>query len=205
MSNESLSKKFEICRERPFNHVNEETDTQWDFVVSENLLTLRFDESRSSLDWRQNFNLLKKPYRGMKTSFRVHSGFLKKYKSIREEIHSILNTFDVDKIEILGHSQGGALALLAHEDIGYNFPKFGTPNMVTVVFGCPRVFGWFAPKDRWHNVIRIQNSNDAVTKIPFTWLGFKHVGIPINIGDKRKWYSLKVKDHLPKNYRESFE
>lgn len=206
MSNGSLLNSFEKARKRPFNQENTETDTQWDYSIDESgKLTLRFEESRSSIDWKLNFSFLRQPYRGMKPRFRVHSGFLKKYKSIRTTLFDVLAKSEYTTIEILGYSQGGALALLAHEDIWFHKPDFREGKLFTITFATPKVFGWRAPKERWHGVVRIQNGNDAVTKIPFWFLGYKHVGTPINLGSKRVWWKISLKEHLPDSYKDTME
>lgn len=205
MSNISFLEKYNKTRSKPFKQVNKETDTQWDYAIENGKLILRFDETRSPMDWWQNFRFLRKPYRDMKPKFRVHKGFIGKYKSIRSTLFGIIASSEYDRIEILGYSQGGALALLAHEDIWYHRPELRNNKLITIVFGCPRVVSWFAPKDRWHNVIRIQNGNDIVSKVPFSFLGYKHVGVPVTIGPERKWWKLSINDHFPKSYRESME
>lgn len=206
MSNPALEKDFELSRQKPFTFRNYDTDTEWDSAIDGDTLILRFQETLSSTDWVDNFSTMKKPYRGMKDSFRVHSGFIRKYKSIRgdlfREIERLKGQFSI--IRILGYSQGGALSILVHEDIWYNLPEY-RESVYTTVFGCPRVVSWGAPKERWKNVIRIENGNDVVTKVPFRWMLFSHVGNRLLIGAEKRWWKLSIRDHFPKSYKESME
>src|SRR6056297_400847 len=91
MSNKSLLSNFEKTREKPFRFINKETSTEWDYFIDEHRrLVLRFDETRSPMDWWQNFRFFRKPYRDMKNRFGVHKGFLLKYKSIRKALFKSL-------------------------------------------------------------------------------------------------------------------
>ncbi|MDA3855889.1 MAG: lipase family protein [Candidatus Woesearchaeota archaeon] len=182
----------------PYPYENKETDTQWDFYKTEDTLILRFQGSFSKKDWLQNFNAFIVPYKDMKKRFYVHAGFLKKYKSIREEVLKVCADEDIKEIEILGHSQGAGLSILAHEDIRYHFPNI---EVNSYVYGCPRVVSWNAPDDRWKGFNSIRNGNDVATKVPFFWMGYKHVGKKINVGKKRIPFIFSFKAHYPNSYK----
>ena len=203
----TLYNQFILTRTKPFNQENTETDTQWDYTVDGNNLVLRFDETRSKRDWLDNFDFLRVPYRNMKPRFRVHRGFLRKYKSIRSEIHAVITDNNIQRVQIYGFSQGGALATLAHEDIWFHFENLreGAENLTTYVFGSPRVVSWFAPAQRWHHLFRIENGNDPVTKIPFPFFGYKHVGTPLHFGHQKRWFLFRVNDHYPNSYSDSLK
>lgn len=179
------------------------TDTQYKIEEDQDSIIISFQGSVSKKDWLQNFMFWKRPYKEMTKTFFVHAGFLKKYKAVHDVIiHRVLSTNK--KVKIRGYSQGAALALLCHEDMYF----WTTEQPDTIVFGCPRVFsifGWKTLKKRLSNVKRIENSNDAVTKIPFGWMLYKHYGIKIHIGNKKRWWKLSFKDHLPSSYKKSME
>ncbi|MCK5613989.1 lipase family protein [Candidatus Pacearchaeota archaeon] len=184
----------------------QETDTQYRIEENDENITISFQGSVSNLDWLQNFAVWKKPYKRMENLFFVHAGFLKKYKAVQPEIlHRIKMARDLKKhVMIRGYSQGAGLALLCHEDVVFNANYL--PQ--TKVFGCPRVFSIFNSKliqRRMHNLVRYQNGNDTVTKIPFSLMLFKHYGKGINIGRKRRWWKLSFKDHKTTNYKRSME
>ncbi len=180
------------------------TDTQYVVEVIGNTLTIKFQGSVSTLDWIYNFIFIPffliKPYHHMPKLYFVHRGFLEKYKAVRLEIQkAILDNMD-KKIIILGYSQGAALAILAHEDIVFTFGV----QPETTVFGCPRVFSLFGYRmlsDRLRGITRVENSNDIVTRVPFTWMGYRHYGKKIHIGVRRNWFKYSVKDHL--TYKEN--
>jgi len=180
------------------------TDTQYKIIEDDECITVSFQGSISKLDWFQNFSVWKKPYKHMKKLFFVHAGFLKKYKSVRPEVMDriIGARLEGKEVQIRGYSQGAGIALLCHEDVWYECQYLAE----TKVFGCPRVFSIFNGKElqkRFLNAVRYQNGNDAVTKIPFLWMLFKHYGESKNIGKKRRWWKLSFKDHKTFSYKKS--
>jgi predicted lipase len=198
-----LRDKFEITQTRPFRCVGKETDTQWDWERKGDKLILRVEETKSKKDWFFNFWFLKKPYKDMDHPYRVHIGFLLKWKNIQEDVMKLI-TPDVNQVEVYGFSQGAAIATLIHEDIWYNFPRLRENGLNSWVFGCPRVVSWNAPTIRWKTLTRVSNSNDMVTKVPFFWMGFKHVqGEKIHVGKRSLPFFLVPLDHEPNKYRTS--
>ena len=157
----------------PHKQVNKDTDTEWGYKVEDNTLYLSFQGSTSKEDWKQNFNFLKVPYKNMPKKFRVHKGFLIKWKSIEQDVLKLV-TKNITKVIIAGFSQGGAVSLLAHESIFFHFERLQN-NIFTYAFGTPRVFSWNVPKERFKNVTYIQYGGDIVTGVPFTLMGYKHV------------------------------
>lgn len=184
------------------------TDTQYAIEETDDTLIIKFQGSVSKLDWFYNFFFLPfflvKPYHNMPKLYFVHRGFLKKYKAVRLEIQKAVYANLEKNINILGYSQGAALALLAHEDIAFTFGV----RSETTVFGCPRVFSLFGYKmlaNRLRGITRIENSNDIVTRLPFAIMLFRHYGVKIHIGQKRNLFRFSIKDHLPRSYRMSME
>ena len=126
---------------------------------------LYFQASNEESDWALNFDFPAVPYKHMKEKFLVHRGFLKAWKSVRDEI--ALLDFDT----IVGYSMGGAMATLAHEDFRYRKGY----QLKTIVFGCPKVL--FLPsrhaRSRFTEIERFANREDIVSKLPPF---FTHVG-----------------------------
>lgn len=175
-------------------------DAQYRIERTEDSIIITFQGSTSPLDWKHNFSFWKKPYNRMSTLFFVHAGFLKMYKSVRPYIaEAVKNAFEEDKlIKIRGYSQGAALALLAHEDVFFNY----NVHPDTVVFGCPRVFSIFGSKELKFSlgkVVRVENGNDIFTKIP-VWF-YRHYGTVRHTGSKRQWWKISFRDHL--KYKEN--
>jgi len=160
-------------------NVNEKTDTQWALVKGERNV-LVFPYTVSKLDWLQNFDFFKIPYKGMRRKWFAHRGFLNKYKSVRDDI--LESVQGLDNLIVTGFSQGGALATLALEDILFNYPNI---TVYGASFGAPRSVGWLAPQKRWHNLIRYEVNGDPVTMLPPFIFGYKHVGHTVLLGAKR--------------------
>ena len=80
-----------------------------------------------------------------------------------------------------GHSYGAALAILCAVDLEYNYPF---KDYEVIVFGCPRV-GNKAFKDSYNlrifKTLRVETRNDFITKLPFKFLGYEHVGSAIKL------------------------
>jgi len=148
-----------------------------------------------SLDWRQNFDFLVKPYKHMEHTFFVHRGIYGKYREVRDEIYDKLKGLEDYEMFIYGFSLGGGLTYLAHED--YWFKGF---NPTSYAFASPRIFSWWncgVLKKRFKNLTTVINRNDIVPKVPFRWMGYRHYG-KVNMLGKWKvtfpwqWY----KEHM---------
>jgi hypothetical protein len=113
--------------------------------------------------------------------FRVHDGFLKAYKSIREQLHTVpMTDFDNYDIVTCGHSLGGALATLC----GVYLP-IGNNKVYTITFGSPRV-----GNDKFVKVFnkrvtlynRFVHDADLVPQVPK--INYQHAGKEIRLDDK---------------------
>jgi len=179
-----------------FNENEPSTSTEWGWKCENDMLYLNFMGSSNfkdstgklAQDWKQNFDFLQTPYRGMKDKFRVHRGFLKKWKSIQEAVLAKV-TPNIEHIVVTGFSQGAALALLCHEALWFNFPHLRF-NVLTYAFGCPRVFSWRTPKQRFLGVTHIQYRGDMITGLPFWLFGYKHIyNTLVQMPENTKWPS----------------
>jgi len=188
----------------PFNRENTETDTEWGWLIKAGVLYLSFCGSNSKKDWLQNFSFWKVPYKNMPVRWKAHAGFVKKWKSIHEKVLALVEFHtEISFVSIRGYSQGAAIGVLAHEDIGFNFPDI---PIMSFVFGCPRVLSLSGIKirNRFDTFYRIKNGGDIVTGIPPWWFGYIHVGKEIQIG-KKKLCTLSVEDHLIRSYTKVLE
>ena len=187
-----------------FNKENVETDTEYHISYVGDTLLVIFHGSTSITDWVYNLKLFSTPYKDMAEKFYVHTGFLKKWKSIQHDVMSHVKSVGIKKVKLRGHSQGGALATLCHEDIKFNHPNI---KVDTITFGCPRLFakeGWDVIQSRCSNVVRIINGNDMVPKLPFEFMGYKHVGTELLIG-RRGFPWVGPFDHRILSYKKSIE
>ena len=160
-------------------------------------LLIMFRGSDSVWDWIKNFLFYKKviPYDGTNPKIRVHSGFLKNYKSVREHVHKIVKESPVKKVVVFGHSMGGAVSVLAALDIQYNF------NDVEVgcfTIGTPRIGNEYFKKSferRLPDYKHADYGSDLVAQIPPLCFGFSVLDKFYHLGpDRRKGIGTK-KDH----------
>ncbi|MDR0406197.1 MAG: lipase family protein [Clostridiales bacterium] len=141
------------------------------------------------------------PYNNDSSRIRVHNGFINAYKvnRVRAKIQSMIDS-TVDKIIVSGHSYGAALAVLCAVDLQYNFKG---KDVAVFLFGCPRVGNAaFAASynRRVFKTFRVENSNDVVTKLPFAFMGYRHVGVTLRIGAPKVAFWFSFRDHLPREY-----
>ena len=159
-------------------------DTQYCFIESRGENILLFAPSNSKVDWKNNFSFFRKPYKQMKIKFYVHGGFLKCWKLVEDEILDYIKDNNMTNLTIAGWSYGGAMSTLCTEDLWFNMPELETR---TITFGAPKVLSVFGYKkviNRFKNITMYKNGSDIVTKVPFNWMGFKHVVKLTQIGEK---------------------
>lgn len=112
-------------------------DADWAVWKTGKTINVRFEGSKTFLDWVMNFWFRRtkvEAYDG--SSWKVHKGFKTAYYSVRNKV--LDKCYDLyekgDKFRVMGHSLGGAMALLAAEDIGWHFKQ--RVNLIT--WGAPR-------------------------------------------------------------------
>lgn len=156
----------------------------WEF--RHNALNITFRGSTSFQDWINNFKFNKLEYpwlRGDTGKVLLHQGFTDAYKSVRSQIHSLIDLYSKNcspsrpphTINFTGHSQGGAIALIAAVDCQYNFGI--SPNLIT--FGQPKVgnLGFCQSVDRRLNsYLRVVNFFDPIPFVPKAREQYRHCG-----------------------------
>ena len=167
-------------------------------------LYLLFEGSEDLKDWINNFDFPARPYKRMNDIWFCHRGFLRVWKSMRDDIEAYVaeilsNHSEITNITIVGYSQGGALGVLATENMTY---LYGEKYTVTGYgFGAPRVLWGIIPKpikERLKNFVTIRNIPDLVTHVPPKCLGFRNAGTLLRLG-RRGMYNL-VDAHRTKSY-----
>jgi triacylglycerol lipase len=162
-------------------------------------VTLVFPGTWDEHGWWHNFDIAVLPYRDMKTPFRVHRGFLKLWKSARDQIMGTIAAMAGSEITILGYSQGAALATLAHEDVGFQYPSM---YCTTMAFASPRVL-WAPPSSiraRFVGLTRYTVRGDIVTEVPPAFMGYSHIGADVKLGPPAfPWWT----HHMPSEYERS--
>jgi predicted lipase len=168
-------------------------------------IVVAFRGSDSKKDWDTDlkFAQMKIPYDNTNDKIRVHGGFVEAYNSeyVRGALHRLLTLNpSVHDVYITGHSYGAALSVLCAVDLHYNFKD---KNYNVALFGCPRVGNrefMLSYNRRVFKTLRVENGNDAVTKIPFPIMGFRHVGSRIHIGKIRLPLVFSVFEHGINDY-----
>jgi predicted lipase len=133
------------------------------------------------------------PYGNARSKIRVHYGFLRSYKSVRETIHTIVeetiahNNPTIPVITI-GHSLGGALANLCALDLQYQFSegkfKHISRYVKSMTVGSPRVGNGAFVKSynkRVPHTYRFDGTRDIVTRLPPWLFGFRHVDTKFDV------------------------
>jgi len=178
---------------------NKLTDTEWKYKVEDKTLYIAFNHSVSSKDYIHNFLFLPrlmKPYKGMKTKWLAHSGFVLKWKSIEDQVEEKLRPYwyQIKFVVAVGHSQGGAIAILFHEWLKFHLEH---SCIRTVTFGCPRaVYFWNFKKikDRFFGVFNYKVYKDVVPHFPPKIFGYKDVGSKnIMLGNKGLYFPTPKK------------
>ncbi len=183
---------------------DKKTDIQCFLRINKSVATIVFRGSDSKKDWKTDLKFWKTavPYGNYSSKIRVHAGFISAYKSphIRIRIQKYISSFDIQKVYITGHSYGAALAVLCAVDLEYNFPK---KDYEVIVFGCPRVGNNAFKKSynlRVFKTLRVENIGDIVTKVPFAFLGYRHIGSRLKIGKHSEILPLSMKKHNLQDY-----
>lgn len=185
---------------------NIQSDIQYFLRRDKDILYITFRGTDSPKDWKTDLTFWKKtiPYDNTDSKIRVHTGFINAYKTtgVRDILlKSITN--DTHYIKISGHSMGAALAVLCAVDIQYNFPN---RDIEVILFGCPRVGNkafMLSYNKRVDKTVRVENGNDIVTKLPFIFMGYRHVGAKLHIGMIKFPLYFSANDHYPHKYYSS--
>ena len=194
----NLSLLFQKCLYGPFIHAENSADY---YIERErDRLYLFLECSSGEEDWKNNFDFPAAPYKRMESEvWFCHRGFLRVWKSIEDEISTVLSDANVHSIVISGYSHGAALGTLCHEYVWYNRPDL-RDNIRSFGFGAPRVI-WGLPsrsvRERFSGYTMIRNVNDIVTHLPPKLFGYTHVGELISIGERGKYSGIDA--HRPEN------
>lgn len=184
-------------------YLDVEKDASFAVIGKKDTLYLLFQWSRGYTDWKHNLDFPAFPYRDMPHRFLCHRGFLSVWKAAEPYIGEILAGTSFQKITVSGYSHGGALAMLCHEYVWFHYPH-RRPLLRGVGFASPRVLfrlpGTRWPKERFSSFLNVRNIDDAVTHLPPAFLGYRHVGSLLEIGEKGRYSSIDA--HRPEHYRE---
>ena len=192
---------FDRCLTADYIRTTESGD--YAIQVEDGTIYLLFEWSGGREDWRNNFDFPAKPYKHTEVTWRVHRGFLRVWKAMRDEVEqkvgTILQEQHIERIVCVGYSHGAAIALLATEDMEYHHGQ--TISVEGWGFGAPRVLWGPVPEAiryRLRHFTPVRNVPDIVTHLPPAVFGFHHVNLR-KVGEPRK-YSL-TDAHRPEAYQ----
>ena len=172
-------------------------DVDFAFVEENDTLYIYFQDSHGSkVDWRHNFSFWKKPYKDMKDPYRVHAGFMKCWKQVKDivinkitEKNAATGEYKWNRIYTIGYSHGGALAAFCHECVWFYRADIAD-KCWGIAFEAPRIYaGLMMRKElrsRWKNFRVFRNRQDLVTHAPPRVFGYHHVGKIVKIGGRWK-------------------
>lgn len=167
--------------------------------VLDDRIRLLFECSNGQRDWVNNFDFPIKPYKHQENTLLYHRGFARAYNSAKDiimaELIPLMSQHKDKVVEVSGWSHGGALAVIAAEDIYYRTGE----EVSLITYGAPKVC--YGQKTRKRLIescffaVQLANNNDIVPLQP-PFLFYCHVN-KIKIGAED--FSLK-KLFNPKKY-----
>lgn len=208
-----ISELFWMTHTTPYTTVGDGVD--YSFKEEGNTLYILFQGSSQKVDWIQNFNFPRKPYKDMETPYKVHRGFLKCWKQVKDIVIEKITETNLDgsykfnRIIVSGYSHGGALAQFCHECVWYHRPDI-RENCWSYGFEAPRIYAGFRVKkelrERWAHFVLIRNHIDIVTHVPPRVLGFCDLGTVMHIGRFQSYgkYDFLV-SHFPNSVYDSLK
>lgn len=207
---------------------NEDSDCQAVIKKSGSTLFVCFRGSDSLQDWRMNFKQLLVSY-PTNSGKKVHAGFLIQWLSVKDELLGKLGKLIdkyryVDEVVFCGHS-AGVVCCLAASDFGKQ-NKLKKLKCEVVTFGSPRICNKEFKEDFKSRVkcTRIVLDRDLITRLPFRFLGYRHLGTPYQLRENEVinretsaietvWWMLLgivkgdvgIRDHFIDNYVRAIE
>ena len=166
-------------------------------------LYIFFEWSDGCRDWKNNLDFPARAYSSGEENWFVHRGFLRVWKSIRDDIRfsvdTLLKNRQITEIICVGYSHGAALAGLATEDM--MFVHGDKIKISGFGFGCPRFIWGKLPRsvsERFSVFTAIRNIPDIVTHLPPAFLLYSHPTPILKIGEKGKYTPIRA--HFPESY-----
>jgi len=176
--------------------------TDYAFIAEyPNRIIISFRGTDNIRGWISDFNIY--PLQELKT---IHQGFYDGWLFFKPMVDQHTKLYQEKPVFITGHSRRAAMAVLCARHLAKNR---GITGISCIVYGCPRI-GNKEFRDEYNKLpidtTRVVNGYDLVTGLPFSAMGFRHVGKEYLFKKPifHKWF-LKIADHLPPNYEKSFK
>jgi len=122
------------------------------------------------------------------SGIQAHSGFLDEHaktaSAVLAAVNKVISDHGVSSITLIGHSLGGALALLDTVYFAQNLPKV---SLKLVAYGLPRVgnpaFADYVSGLSQASITHINNHHDLIPIVPGRFLGYEHPSGEVHITD----------------------
>ena len=109
--------------------------------------------------------------------------------AILSAVNNTLSTKGTSSVTVVGHSLGGALALLDGVFLSLQLPK--SVSVKVISYGMPRVgnqlFANFVDSQLSGLVTHVNNQEDPIPIVPGMFLGFHHPSGEVHIQDSDAW------------------
>jgi hypothetical protein len=171
--------------------------TAFGFIVREaasGAILLCIRGTQTPREWLHNFTAVPSPFTLVPGFGLVHLGFERMHRSVRASIQAGLSGIAPDvRVTVIGHSLGGAMALLAAVDLKRNMSR-SEVDVCTV--GGPRT-GKIDFRRSFNREIpacfRLTNQFDIVPHVPSLVTGWNHTGEEIEVdGNVENAHSLEA-------------
>ncbi|KAF8997851.1 lipase class 3 family protein [Cyathus striatus] len=135
---------------------------------------------------------------GVDSSIEVHDGFADEHEktasSVLAAVQKTIQDHGVNKVTVVGHSLGAALALLDSVFLPLQIPN---ATFATIGYGMPRVGNQaFADYVDAHvTLTRVNNQEDLVPIVPGRFLGYVHASGEKHIQDDLSWLDCPGQDN----------
>lgn len=147
-------------------------------------IVIALQGTNDALDWIKNLQFEKQSFLGSK----VHSGFLKGMKSVKNSIQAALDKitdWKTKRIYVTGHSRGGAISILLTKHLWRAFGSELDHAISVFCFGCPRVGapGFFDSWELGATTFLYINGSDPIPALPPQLDEFVHIAEQLVLHD----------------------
>lgn len=175
------------------------------YTDNQGTLVIGFGPTMDFKDWIIDFQIGKATTLIKNRWIKAHKGFLMEYLTENFKVHEYIKSGVYSNTIITGFSKGAAHGTLCHLDLRLTYPNL---KIETQVFATPRVFSCRTTeevKDQFLNTEiasfkRVNLSRDVVSRVPYKWWGYDHVGEEEIIGSPKKWFFPDFSVHSPEVY-----
>ena len=147
---------------------------------SSKLIVLSFRGTGSHQNWVQDFKIDQVEVPDFCTGCKVHHGFWELWKSVSEDVTKLLTKVHDEspdyRVIVVGHSLGGAEAILAAGEIR-NQGSWWTDNVEVYSYGSPRVGNIETVEflsQQSTKSYRVTAMQDPIPRLPMTFFGYQH-------------------------------